>query len=211
MAAYVRALGVEIITGVRVERLDALPPSRVVLCDVTPRQLLAIAGDRLPSRYRRRLARYRYGPGVFKIDFALDGPRPWTAPECRKAATVHLGGTLEEITEAEQAPWRGQPSERPFVLLAQPTLFDPTRGSANIHTVWAYCHVPHGSSVDMTQRIEAQIERFAPGFLQRVLARHIATTVDLERDNPNFRAFGHVHRRSGWLPINIRRLKKRLV
>lgn len=186
MAAYVRALGGEIVTGVRIERLDALPPSRVVLCDVTPRQLLAMAGDRLPSRYRRRLGRYRYGPGVFKVDFALDGPIPWAALECRRAATVHLGGTLEEIAAAEQAPWRGRSSERPFVLLAQPTLFDPTRASANVHTAWAYCHVPHGSPVDMTQRIEAQIERFAPGFRQQILARHIATAVDLERDNPNY-------------------------
>jgi phytoene dehydrogenase-like protein len=185
LAACVRELGGEIATGLRVERLDALPPSRLVLCDVTPRQLLAMAGDRLPARYRRRLARYRYGPGVFKIDFALDGPIPWKAQECSQAATVHLGGRLEEIAASEQAPWRGRTSERPFVLLAQPTLFDPTRAPDKLHTAWAYCHVPPRSVADMTQAIEAQIERFAPGFRERILARHTATTADLERENPN--------------------------
>ena len=167
--------------------LDELPPDRAVLFDVTPRQLLADRrADRLPPRYRRALERYRYGPGVFKVDWALDGPIPWPAAGCARAGTVHVGGTLEEIAASgEAAVWRGEHPERPFVLLAQQSLFDPTRAPDGKHTAWAYCHVPHGSTVDMTERIEAQIERFAPGFRDRILARHVMGPADLERTTPN--------------------------
>jgi phytoene dehydrogenase-like protein len=156
-----------------------------VLCDVTPRQLLQLAGERLPSRYRRRLERWRYGPGVFKVDYALDGPIPWRTPEVGEAATVHVGGSLAEIAESERSAWTGRHSERPFVLLAQHSLFDDTRAPAGKHTVWAYCHVPNGSTLDMRPRIEAQIERFAPGFGDRVLACATRNTSELERENAN--------------------------
>ena len=144
------------------------------------------AGDRLPARYRRGLERYRYGPGVFKLDWALDGPIPWRAEECARAATVHLGATLEEIAASEAAPGRGGVAERPYVLLAQHSLFDPTRAPAGQHTAWAYCHVPSGSTIDMTERIEAQVERFAPGFRERILARSALGPADIERHNPNY-------------------------
>jgi len=158
----------------------------LVLCDVTPRAFLEIAGARLTDdRYRRALARYRYGPGAFKLDWALDGPIPWTADECARAATVHLGGTFEEIAAAERAAWRGDHIDRPFVLLAQPSLFDPSRAPAGRHTAWAYCHVPNGSTRDLTDAIERQVERFAPGFRERILARHAAAPADLEARNPN--------------------------
>ena len=184
LAAYLRSLGGEVQTGAPVESLDELS-APTVLCDVTPRQLLRLAGDRLPPRYRRRLERFRYGPGVFKLDWALSGPIPWTAPVCAQAGTVHLGGTLEEIVASEQAPARGETSERPYVLLAQPTLFDASRAPEGKHTAWAYCHVPNGSTVDMTEAIEDQVERFAPGFRERVLARSALAPADLERRNPN--------------------------
>jgi phytoene dehydrogenase-like protein len=145
-----------------------------------------MAGDRLPARYRRRLARYRYGPGVFKIDFALDGPIPWQAEACTRAGTVHVGGTLEEIAAAERTVWNGEHPEQPFVLLAQPSLFDPARAPNGKHTVWAYCHVPNGASFDMTERIEAQIERFAPGFRDRVLARSVKSAVEMEQYDANY-------------------------
>ena len=148
--------------------------------------MLALAGHRLPGRYRRALGRYRYGPGVFKVDWALAGPIPWRAAGCRRAGTVHVGGTLEEVAAAERAAWRGEHPERPFVLLAQPSLFDPTRAPAGKHTAWGYCHVPHGSTIDMTERIEAQIERFAPGFRDLILARHTMNTAAMERYNPNY-------------------------
>ncbi len=186
LASYLRSLGGEIECGRPVASLEELPPARAVLLDVTPRQLIRIAGDRLPSGYRRRLERYRYGPGVFKLDLALDGPIPWQAQECARAATVHLGGTLEEIADSEAAPSRGEHAERPYVLLAQQSLFDPTRAPEGKHTAWAYCHVPNGSAVDMTGRIEAQIERFAPGFRDRVLARHAWGPAELERYNANY-------------------------
>ncbi len=186
LGAYLRALGGEIRTSTLVRSLDELPPARVVLCDVTPRQLLALAGDRLPNAYRRALERYRYGPGVCKVDYALDGPIPWRSPACARAGTVHLGGTLDEIAAGERAVWRAELPERPFVLLAQPSLFDPTRAPQGKHTVWAYCHVPHGSPCDMSERIERQIERFAPGFRDRVLARHVLSARDLEAHNPNY-------------------------
>jgi phytoene dehydrogenase-like protein len=185
LAARLRSLGGEIQTGRKVTSLKELPKSDLVLCDVTPRQLLELAGDALPTRYRRRLSRFRYGPGVFKLDYALDGPIPWRAPEVAQAATVHLGGSLGELAGSERDAWEGRHSERPFVLLAQHSLFDDTRAPAGKHTVWAYSHVPNGSTFDMRDRIEAQIERFAPGFKDRVLACSARNTADLERENPN--------------------------
>ncbi len=186
LGAYLRSLGGEIVTGVEVKSIDALPSARAVLFDVTPRQLLRIAGQRLPGGYQRRLRRYRYGPGVFKVDYALDGPVPWKSVECSRAGTVHVGGTLAEIAAAEHAVWRGEPPENPFVLVAQQSLFDSTRAPEGKHTLWTYCHVPNGSSFDMTERIESQIERFAPGFRDRILARHVTTPIELERYNANY-------------------------
>jgi phytoene dehydrogenase-like protein len=186
LAAHLRALGGEVVTGTCVESLDQLPPARSILLDVTPRQLLRIAGDTLPTRYRRALGRYRYGPGVFKLDWALDGPIPWKAPACSRAGTVHLGGTLPEIAASEQAVWRGELSERPYVIVVQQTLFDPTRAPEGKHTGWAYCHVPNGSTIDMTERIEAQLERFAPGFRDLILARSVMSPTALERHDPNY-------------------------
>ena len=186
LASHLRSLGGEIETGHRVESLAELGNPRAVLLDVTPRGLLALTGDRLPTRYRRRLERYRYGPGVFKLDWALDGPIPWRAEECARAATVHLGSTLEEIAASEAAPGRGEIAERPYVLLAQQSLFDATRAPAGQHAAWAYCHVPNGSTVDMTARIERQVERFAPGFRERILARSALGPAALERRNANY-------------------------
>ena len=186
LASYLRSLGGEIETGRRVESLAELGETRLVVLDVTPRGLLELAGDRLPDRYRRRLERYRYGPGVFKLDWALAGPIPWRADECSRAATVHLGATLEEIAASEAAPAQNRSAERPYVLLAQQSLFDPTRAPDGQHTAWAYCHVPNGSSVDMTERVESQVERFAPGFRERILARSALGPADLERSNPNY-------------------------
>lgn len=185
LAAYLRLLGGEIVTGVEVTDIDALPSSRAVVCDITPRQLLRIAGHHLPASYQRSLQRYRYGPGVFKLDYALAGPIPWRAAACVRAATVHLGGTLEEIATSERQVWQGQPPERPYILVAQQSLFDATRAPAGKHTAWLYCHVPNGSTFDMTGRIEAQVERFAPGFRDLILARHVTAPADLERYNPN--------------------------
>ncbi|MBI1885984.1 MAG: NAD(P)/FAD-dependent oxidoreductase [Chloroflexi bacterium] len=186
LASYLRSLEGEIITGRRIESLDELPPARAYLLDVTPRQVIGIAGHHLPGGYQRRLSRYRYGAGVFKLDFALHGPIPWKAEACRRAGTVHVGGTLEEIAEGEHAVAKGEHPERPYVLVAQQSLFDPTRAPEGKHTVWAYCHVPNGSTVDMTERIEAQIERFAPGFRERVMARSVMSPAGLERYNENY-------------------------
>jgi len=185
LAAHLRSLGGEIVLGSRVETLSQLPLARAVLLDVTPRQLLRIAGDRLPASYRRRLERYRYGPGVFKIDYALSDPIPWKAKACSSAGTVHLGGTLDEVSAAEREVCAGQIPEKPFVLLAQPSHFDNSRAPAGKQIAWAYCHVPNNSTVDMTARIEAQIERFAPGFRELILARHTINCADFERGNPN--------------------------
>lgn len=185
LAERIRAAGGEIETGHEVESVRAVPGTRVLLCDLTPRQLLRFAGEELPARYRRRLEHWRYGPGAFKVDYALDAPIPWAAPEVAEAGTVHLGGTAEEIAESEAAAWRGEIADRPFVLLAQQSLFDDTRAPAGKHTAWAYCHVPHGSDTDMTERIDAQIERFAPGFREHVLARIARGPAELERNNPN--------------------------
>jgi phytoene dehydrogenase-like protein len=181
-----RALGGTIVTGHRVDSLRELPPARVVLADLTPREFVRIAGRRLPASYRRRLARYRYGPGVFKLDWALDGPIPWRAPACARAATVHLGGTFDEVATAEAVVAGGGLPERPFVLLAQPTLFDPSRAPAGFHTAWAYCHVPNGADVDLTDAIERQVERFAPGFSARIRARHVMRPRDFETYNANY-------------------------
>jgi phytoene dehydrogenase-like protein len=186
MSSYLRSLGGEIITGSPVASLDELPQARAILFNVTPRQLLRIAGDRLPEGYKRQLKRYRYGPGVFKMDLALDGPIPWKALECLGAGTVHVGGTLREIAAAERDVTRGRHPERPFVLVAQQSLFDTTRAPHGKHTVWAYCHVPNGSRVDMAERIEAQIERFAPGFRDRILARSVMSPAQMEQYNPNY-------------------------
>ena len=185
LVSYLRSLGGQVATGRRVESLDELPRARAVLLDVTPKQVLRLAGARLPRGYQRQLERFQYGLGTFKIDWALDAPVPWQAAECARAATVHLGGTLEEIEAAHQAAWQGVPPERPFVLLAQPSLFDPTRAPPGQHVLWAYCHLPNGSSADMAGRIEAQIERFAPGFRNRILARHTMGPAELEQHNPN--------------------------
>jgi phytoene dehydrogenase-like protein len=186
LAALVRAHGGEILAEAPVASMADLPSARAALFDVTPRQLVAIAGERLPGRYRRRLERFRYGPGVFKVDAALDGPIPWRAAACARAGTVHVGGTLDEIASGEAAVWRGEHAPRPFVLVAQQSLFDATRAPAGHHTLWAYCHVPNGSTVDMTDRILAQIERFAPGFRDRILAVATHGPAALERQNPNY-------------------------
>ncbi len=186
LVSYLCSLGGRVFTDRRVVSVDELPGARAILFDLSPRPLLAVAGGRFPPSYRRQLERYRYGMGVFKVDWALDGPIPWRDSAVARAATVHLGGTLEEISASERDTWRGRAVEKPYVLLAQQTLFDPSRAPAGKHTVWTYCHVPHGSTVDMLPRIEAQIERFAPGFRDRVLARHVMTPSDLERYNPNF-------------------------
>jgi phytoene dehydrogenase-like protein len=185
LAGYLASLGGEIVTGWRVASLDELPPARAILCDLTPRPFLAIAGERLPAAYRRRLAGWRYGSGAFKVDLALDGPIPWAAEECAGAGTVHLGGTLAEIAANEAAVGRGEVPERPFLLLSQHTGFDPSRAPAGKHTVWTYAHVPNGSTADLGAAIERQIERFAPGFRDRILARRVTTPADLEAANAN--------------------------
>jgi len=185
LAAYLRSLGGEVVTDTPVESLASLPPSRVVLLDVTPRQLSRIAGDRLSRFYRWRLSRYRYGPGVFKMDWALNSPVPWRAPECGRAGTLHLGGSLAEIAAGERASWEGRHAERPYVLVTQPSLFDPTRAPRGRHTLWAYCHVPNGSTVDMRPVLERQIERYAPGFRDCIEETHVMSPADLERSNAN--------------------------
>jgi phytoene dehydrogenase-like protein len=186
LASYLHSLGGRIETGVRVRTLADIPPARVVLFDTSPAQLADICETSLPADYVRRLRRYRYGPGVFKLDWALDGPIPWSDRRCLEASTVHVGGTLEEIAAAEAAVWRGEHPSRPFVLVVQQSQFDPDRAPAGKHTGYAYCHVPAGSNVDCTAAIEQQIERFAPGFGDRILARHRTTTAELERENPNY-------------------------
>ncbi len=210
LAAYLRSLGGEIETGARVERLAELDGAGAVLADVSPRELLRLGGNGLPPRYRRALERYRYGPGSFKLDLALDGPIPWEAPEVGRAACVHVGGTLDEIAAAERAPWQGRPAERPFVILAQQCVADPSRAPNGKHTVWAYCHVPNGSTFDMTERIERQIERFAPGFRKRILARAVTTPADFERRNPSL-AGGDINAGAQDLPQLLFRPVPRLV
>jgi phytoene dehydrogenase-like protein len=187
LVAHLRSLGGTVETGRPVESLDELGASAgPLLLDVTPRQLLRLAGGRLPGGYRRRLSRYRYGPGIFKLDWALDGPIPWRAPEAARAGTVHLGGTLDEIAASEDAAASGRHHERPFVLLVQPTPFDPARAPEGEHTAWAYCHVPSGSTRDMTGAIESQVERFAPGFRDLIAGRSAMDSAEVERRNPNY-------------------------
>jgi phytoene dehydrogenase-like protein len=185
LISYLRSLGGEVRTGARVAALADLAEHRLTLLNLTPRQVVRVAGAAFPERYQRVLRRFRYGPGVFKLDWALDGRIPWQSDACGRAATVHLGGTLQEIAASERAVWAGQASERPFVLLAQPTLFDPSRAPAGKHTAWAYCHVPHGSTHDMTEVIEQQVERFAPGFRDRILARSALHARAVEQHNAN--------------------------
>jgi phytoene dehydrogenase-like protein len=185
LANAFRALGGKIETGAMITRLEDLPQARVALLDVTPRQFLELAGNKLPDRYCRQLRHFRYGPAVFKVDYALKEPIPWSSAICRKAGTIHVGGTYQEIAAAERAVAMGRDPERPFLFLAQPTLFDSSRAPAGRHVAWAYCHIPIGSTLDMTDRIEAQIERFAPGFRDCILRRHAMRPGDLEQHNPN--------------------------
>lgn len=185
LAAHLESIGGRIETGVVVRSPGDIPPARAVLLDLTPRQLLRIAGDRLPRGYRRGLERYRYGPGVFKVDWALSDPVPWRSPECRTAGTLHLAGPMAALVADEKATWYGAHSERPLVLVSQPSVFDASRAPAGRHTLWGYCHVPNGSTVDMLPRIEAQIERFAPGFRDCVLARHTMNTEQMQQHDAN--------------------------
>lgn len=186
LVAHLRELGGELELGRPVLRLSELPRARAYVLDLSARQLSTLAGDRLPAGYRRRVAAFRYGPGVYKLDWALRAPIPWRDPACTRAGTVHLSGTLGEIAGAIEAVHAGELAPRPFVLLAQPSLFDPTRAPAGQHTAWAYCHVPNGSPLDATDAIEAHIERFAPGFRETILARSTRSALEMERYNPNY-------------------------
>ena len=185
LVSYLRSLGGDVVTGAAVERIEEVSDAPIVLFDVTPRQFLRIAGDRLPPRYARALERFRYGSGVYKMDWALSGPIPWKDADCRRAGTVHLVGGMNELMGAEHAAFHGEVPEKPFVLLGQPTVVDPTRAPAGRHIAWAYCHIPRGSTADMSARMEAQVERFAPGFRDLILARHIASPAWLEAHDPN--------------------------
>jgi phytoene dehydrogenase-like protein len=185
LVAVCKAQGVTFETGRHIRALGELPAARALLFDVAPRQLASIAGDALPARYTRQLMNYRMGPGCFKLDWALDGPIPWANAECARASTVHVGGSFDELSASESAMWRGEHSDKPFVLLTQQSHFDGTRAPQGQHTGYAYCHVPAGSTVDMTGPIEAQIERFAPGFRERILARHRLFPADFEALNPS--------------------------
>jgi phytoene dehydrogenase-like protein len=186
LASYFVSLGGKIQTNFYVHSMEQLPSAHAILFDTTPRQLLQIAGHSLSGLYKWQLDHYRYGMGVYKIDWALAEPIPFIAPYCRQAGTIHLGNTMAEIVEAEKATAAGAHPQQPFVILAQPGLFDPSRAPSGKHTAWAYCHVPNGSTVDMTSRIENQVERFAPGFKERILGRHVMNTVDMENYNPNY-------------------------
>jgi phytoene dehydrogenase-like protein len=185
LCSYLADFETTVTTSMRVENLGTLPNYDVTLCDVTPRQLLQLAGDRLSPRYRHQLANYKYGPGVFKVDYALHQPIPWKAPDCLRAATVHLGGSMEEIAASEEATRHEQHADWPFVLLSQPSLFDPARAPEGKHTAWAYCHVPNGSRFDMLSRMESQVERFAPGFRDCILARRVLSPLALEQMDAN--------------------------
>jgi phytoene dehydrogenase-like protein len=186
LVGYLHSLGGATTTGHPIRSLDELPRAKIVLCDLSPRPMLQLAGDRFPAPFRRRLERYRYGMAVFKMDWALSAAIPWRASACARAGTVHVGGTFEEIAQAEHDAWTGRISDRPFVLLSQPTLFDPSRAPAGRHIAWGYCHVPNGSTRDMSDRIERQIERFAPGFRDCIVGRAMTTPADLERENANY-------------------------
>ena len=186
LSGLLRSLGGEIETGVCPRSIADLPAARVYLFDTSPAQLMVIAGEVLPPGYLRRIRSYQYGPAAFKVDWALEGPIPWKDDRCLAASTVHLGGTLEEIAASESAVWKGEHPERPFVLLCQQSEFDRARAPEGMRTGWAYCHVPAGSTVDLTDHIENQVERFAPGFKDRILVRHVMAPLDLERYNPNY-------------------------
>ncbi len=185
LADYLRELGGKIEVNHRIENLRDLPKSRAILLDVSVWEFLRIAGQEMPSGYRRRLESFRHAPGIFKIDYALSEPIPWKAEACRRAGTIHLGGSMDEIAAAEREVARGKIPERPFMLVAQQSLFDETRAPRGQHTLWAYCHVPFGCGTDMSDQIESQIERFAPGFRDCILARHKIGAADLEKSNPN--------------------------
>lgn len=187
MSDHLVELGGEIKTSTRVQRFADLPPAKAYLFDTTPHQLVRIAGDRLPAGYKRRLAGFRYGPGVFKVDWALSDPIPWRAEGCRRAGTIHVGGKLDEIVRSEAEVFDGKHPDRPYVLLAQQSIFDDSRAPSGTHTAWAYCHVPNGSTVDMSEQIEGQIERFAPGFRDTVLQRSVLTPARMEAHNENYR------------------------
>ena len=186
LSSYLESLGGKIVTGQCIESFEQLPSAQFYLFDLTPRQLVHIMGNRLPARYQRQLQHYRHGPGVFKMDFALSDPIPWKARDCTRAATVHLGGTLDQIAAGERAIWSGQHPDQPLVLVAQHSLFDPSRAPADKHTAWAYCHVPNGSTTNMSRQIEAHIERFAPGFRDCILARSIRTAMQMQQYNANY-------------------------
>jgi phytoene dehydrogenase-like protein len=185
LCGFLLTFGSNVSTSARVQSLAVLPHYDLFLCDLTPRQLLIVGGERLSESYKRRLQSYRYGAGVFKVDYALNAPIPWTATDCLRAATLHLGGSFEEIAASEKAVRNGQHADRPFVLLAQPSLFDSSRAPTGKQTAWAYCHVPNGSKVDMLEKLENQIERFAPGFRECVLARRVFSPADLESMDAN--------------------------
>lgn len=186
LAAHLASLGGEVRTGCRVESMRQLPRARVVLCDTSPHTLLRVGDGMLSQRDGMRLAKYRYGPGVYKVDWLLDGAIPWSNALCAQAATVHVGGTYEDIVAAEASVGAGEVSQRPFVLLGQQSLFDASRASAGRQVVWGYCHVPHASREEMTERMERQVERFAPGFCDRIIARHVQTPLQMEADNANY-------------------------
>jgi phytoene dehydrogenase-like protein len=185
LATYFCSIGGEILTNTKIEHINGIPAARAVFFDVTPKQLLTIV-ENFPIGYRNRLRKYRYGPGVFKIDWALSHPIPWKAKECAKAGTVHLGGTLEEIAESENQVWRGVIPQNSFIILTQPTLFDPSRAPHGQHVAWAYCHVPNGSEYDMTRQIELQIEEYAPGFMDCIIGRKTHSAIELEEYNSNY-------------------------
>jgi phytoene dehydrogenase-like protein len=186
LMAELASLDGRVITGQWISSLDELPPARATVLDVTPRQLVALAGDRMTGRYRRSLERFRYGPGVCKVDWALDGPVPWQAEPCQDAVTLHVCGTFAEVAQSEADVAAGRHAERPYCLVTQPCVIDPSRAPEGKHTLWAYCHVPNGSTVDMRERIEAQIERFAPGFRDRILAQVTTTAAEGEAHNPSY-------------------------
>jgi len=186
LIAYFKSLGGELLTGYPVRSLTDLPEHQVALFDVSPKNFVNIMGENLPASYQSALARYRYGPGVCKVDFALDAPTPWMAEAAHRAATLHLGGTAEEISAAERLVAQGKHPAQPYVLVAQPSLFDPIRAPKGKHTLWAYCHVPNGSRKDVSKEIETQIERFAPGFRRQILAKHVRTAIEMEAYNPNY-------------------------
>lgn len=185
LVKYLESLGGRVLTNCYVESLEQLPPVRTTLLDVTPRQLIRMSGAKLPGSYRRSLERFKYGPGVYKLDWALHQPVPWRAKECSQAGTVHLGGTMDEICESERQPWQGKVSDHPYVLFTQASLFDPSRAPAGKHTAWGYCHVPNGFTGNVTETIENQVERFAPGFKDCIAARSVMGPADMERHNPN--------------------------